>query len=177
MAAANSSISPRTRHRARQEAVRRQFANVQPNSGSQMNQAVFLALLQPGDTFMGLDLAFRRPSHPRLARQHVRQVVQAGAYTVRKDDQILDMDAIAKQAEEVKPKLIIAGGSAYSRSGTSSASARSPTASAPICWSTWPISPASLPVASILAGAACPCRHDDHAQVAARPARRHDPHQ
>ena len=47
-----------------------QFANVQPNSGSQMNQAVFLALLQPGDTFMGLDLN---------ARQHERQVVQPGA--------------------------------------------------------------------------------------------------
>ena len=52
------------------------FANVQPNSGSQMNQAVFLALLQPGDTFMGLDLEFGRPPDPRLAGQHERQMVQ-----------------------------------------------------------------------------------------------------
>ena len=93
-----------------------QFANVQPNSGSQMNQAVFLALLQPGDTFMGLDLA----AGGHLT--HGSPVNMSGKwfkplhYTVRKDDQILDMDAIAKQAEEVKPKLIIAGGSAYSRS-------------------------------------------------------------
>ncbi len=51
-----------------------QFANVQPNSGSQMNQAVFLALLQPGDTFMGLDR--RRTSHARRAGEYFRQMVQ-----------------------------------------------------------------------------------------------------
>ncbi|MGM4922781.1 serine hydroxymethyltransferase [Tardiphaga sp. 804_B3_N1_9] len=93
-----------------------QFANVQPNSGSQMNQAVFLALLQPGDTFMGLDLAagghLTHGSPVNMSGKWFKPV----HYTVRKDDQILDMDAIAKQAEEVKPKLIIAGGSAYSRS-------------------------------------------------------------
>jgi glycine hydroxymethyltransferase len=91
------------------------FANVQPNSGSQMNQAVFLALLQPGDTFMGLDLA----AGGHLT--HGAPVNMSGKwfkpvhYTVRRDDQIIDMDAVAKQAEEVRPKLIIAGGSAYSR--------------------------------------------------------------
>lgn len=93
-----------------------QFANVQPNSGSQMNQAVFLALLQPGDTFMGLDLAagghLTHGSPVNMSGKWFKPV----HYTVRKDDQILDMDVIAKQAEEVKPKLIIAGGSAYSRS-------------------------------------------------------------
>ncbi|MGM4917695.1 serine hydroxymethyltransferase [Tardiphaga sp. 813_E8_N1_3] len=93
-----------------------QFANVQPNSGSQMNQAVFLALLQPGDTFMGLDLAagghLTHGSPVNMSGKWFKPV----HYTVRKDDQLLDMDAIAKQAEEVKPKLIIAGGSAYSRS-------------------------------------------------------------
>ncbi len=92
------------------------FANVQPNSGSQMNQAVFLALLQPGDTFMGLDLAagghLTHGSPVNMSGKWFKPV----HYTVRKDDQLLDMDAIAKQAEEVKPKLIIAGGSAYSRS-------------------------------------------------------------
>ena len=92
-----------------------QFANVQPNSGSQMNQAVFLALLQPGDTFMGLDLA----AGGHLT--HGAPVNMSGKwftpkhYTVRREDQLIDMDAVAKQAQEVKPKLIIAGGSAYSR--------------------------------------------------------------
>ncbi|WP_457936364.1 serine hydroxymethyltransferase [Mesorhizobium sp. 10J20-29] len=91
------------------------FANVQPNSGSQMNQAVFLALLQPGDTFMGLDLN----SGGHLT--HGSPVNMSGkwfnvvSYGVRKDDHLLDMDAIEKQAHETKPKLILAGGTAYSR--------------------------------------------------------------
>ncbi|QPC87371.1 aminotransferase class I/II-fold pyridoxal phosphate-dependent enzyme [Mesorhizobium sp. NBSH29] len=91
------------------------FANVQPNSGSQMNQAVFLALLQPGDTFMGLDLN----SGGHLT--HGSPVNMSGkwfnvvSYGVREDDHLLDMDAIEKKAHEVKPKLILAGGTAYSR--------------------------------------------------------------
>ncbi|MBU0585827.1 MAG: serine hydroxymethyltransferase [Alphaproteobacteria bacterium] len=91
------------------------FANVQPNSGSQMNQAVFLALLQPGDTFMGLDLN----SGGHLT--HGSPVNMSGkwfnvvSYGVRQDDHLLDMDAIEKQAHETKPKLILAGGTAYSR--------------------------------------------------------------
>ena len=91
------------------------FANVQPNSGSQMNQAVFLALLQPGDTFMGLDLN----SGGHLT--HGSPVNMSGkwfkvaSYGVRKDNQQLDMDEIAETARRVRPKLIIAGGTAYSR--------------------------------------------------------------
>ena len=91
------------------------FANVQPNSGSQMNQAVFLALLQPGDTFMGLDLN----SGGHLT--HGSPVNMSGkwfnvvSYGVREDDHLLDMDAIEKQAHETRPKLILAGGTAYSR--------------------------------------------------------------
>ncbi len=91
------------------------FANVQPNSGSQMNQAVFLGLLQPGDTFMGLDLN----SGGHLT--HGSPVNMSGkwfnvvSYGVRADDHLLDMDAIARAAEEHKPKLIIGGGTAYSR--------------------------------------------------------------
>src|SRR5215471_11782062 len=92
-----------------------QFANVQPNSGSQMNQAVFLALMQPGDTFMGLDLAAGGHLTHGSPVNVSGKWFKASHYTVRKDDQILDMDQIAKQAEEVKPKLIIAGASAYSR--------------------------------------------------------------
>ena len=91
------------------------FANVQPNSGSQMNQAVFLALLEPGDTFMGLDLN----SGGHLT--HGSPVNMSGkwfnpvAYGVRESDELIDMDDVAKLAEEHKPKLIICGGTAYSR--------------------------------------------------------------
>jgi glycine hydroxymethyltransferase len=91
------------------------FANVQPNSGSQMNQAVFLALLQPGDTFMGLDLN----SGGHLT--HGSPVNMSGkwfhvvSYGVRKDDHLLDMDEVERLAHEHKPKLILAGGTAYSR--------------------------------------------------------------
>ncbi|HEY2249029.1 MAG TPA: serine hydroxymethyltransferase, partial [Bradyrhizobium sp.] len=92
------------------------FANVQPNSGSQMNQAVFLALLQPGDTFMGLDLAAGGHLTHGAPVNLSGKWFKAQHYTVRREDQIIDMDAVARRAEEVKPKLIIAGGSAYSRS-------------------------------------------------------------
>ena len=91
------------------------FANVQPNSGSQMNQAVFLALLEPGDTFMGLDLN----SGGHLT--HGSKVNMSGKwfnvvpYGVREDDHLLDMAAVERLAKEHKPKLIIAGGTAYSR--------------------------------------------------------------
>jgi glycine hydroxymethyltransferase len=91
------------------------FANVQPNSGSQMNQAVFLALLQPGDTFMGLDLAAGGHLTHGSPVNMSGKWFKPAHYTVRRDDQLIDMDAVEKQAHEVKPKLIIAGGSAYSR--------------------------------------------------------------
>jgi glycine hydroxymethyltransferase len=91
------------------------FANVQPNSGSQMNQAVFLALLQPGDKFMGLDL--NAGGH----LTHGSPVNMSGkwfhpiSYGVRRDDQLIDMDEVAEIARRERPKLIIAGGTAYSR--------------------------------------------------------------
>ena len=91
------------------------FANVQPNSGSQMNQAVFLALLQPGDTFMGLDLN----SGGHLT--HGSPVNMSGkwfnvvSYGVRQQDHLLDMDDVRARALEHRPKLILAGGTAYSR--------------------------------------------------------------
>jgi glycine hydroxymethyltransferase len=91
------------------------FANVQPNSGSQMNQAVFLALLQPGDTFMGLDLAAGGHLTHGSPVNISGKWFKAEHYTVRRDDQLIDMDDVARRAEAAKPKLIIAGGSAYSR--------------------------------------------------------------
>ncbi|WP_026606607.1 serine hydroxymethyltransferase [Methylocapsa acidiphila] len=91
------------------------FANVQPNSGSQANQAVFLALLQPGDTFLGLDLAagghLTHGSPVNLSGRWFKPV----AYGVRRDDHLIDIDAVARLAEEHKPKLILAGGSGYPR--------------------------------------------------------------
>jgi glycine hydroxymethyltransferase len=91
------------------------FANVQPNSGSQMNQAVFLALLQPGDTFMGLDLNagghLTHGSPVNMSGKWFKPV----PYTVRPDDHLIDMDEVARIARENKPKLIICGGTAYSR--------------------------------------------------------------
>ncbi len=91
------------------------FANVQPNSGSQMNQAVFLALLSPGDSFMGLDLNagghLTHGSPVNMSGKWFKVV----PYGVRKEDQRIDMDEVARIARTAKPKLIIAGGTAYSR--------------------------------------------------------------
>ncbi len=91
------------------------FANVQPHSGAQANQAVFFALMQPGDAFMGLSL----DAGGHLT--HGSPVNQSGKwfkpipYTVRRQDQRIDMDEVEALAKAHKPKLIIAGGSAYSR--------------------------------------------------------------
>ena len=88
---------------------------MQANSGSQMNQAVFLALLNPGDVFMGLDLAagghLTHGSPVNMSGKWFKPV----SYGVRPDDQKLDMDEIAALARKHRPKLIIAGGTAYSR--------------------------------------------------------------
>jgi glycine hydroxymethyltransferase len=92
-----------------------EFANVQTHSGSQMNQAVFLALLTPGDTFMGLDLNagghLTHGSPVNMSGKWFKVV----PYGVRRDDHRIDMDDVARIARENKPKLIIAGGTAYSR--------------------------------------------------------------
>jgi glycine hydroxymethyltransferase len=91
------------------------FANVQPHSGAQANQSVFLALLKPGDTILGMSLdAGGHLTHgaaPNLSGKWFHAV----QYGVRKDDGILDYDALERLARTEKPKLIIAGGSAYPR--------------------------------------------------------------
>ena len=93
-----------------------EYANVQPNSGSQMNQAVFLALLEPGDTFMGLDLNsgghLTHGSPVNVSGKWFNPV----SYGVRREDELIDMDQVAAIARERRPKLIICGGTAYSRS-------------------------------------------------------------
>ena len=91
------------------------FVNVQPHSGAQANQAVFLALLQPGDRIMGLNLA--HGGH----LTHGSPVTMSGkwfdvvSYEVRQDNQRIDMDNVRKVALETRPRLIIAGASAYPR--------------------------------------------------------------
>jgi len=91
------------------------FANVQPHSGAQANQAVFLALLQPGDTIMGMSLAagghLTHGAPPNLSGKWFRVV----DYGVRQEDGLLDYEALEERARAEKPRLIIAGGSAYSR--------------------------------------------------------------
>ena len=91
------------------------FANVQPNSGSQANQGVFLALLQPGDTFMGLDLAagghLTHGSPVNMSGKWFKPV----SYGVDRETHRIDMDDVAALARQHRPKVIIAGGSAYAR--------------------------------------------------------------
>ncbi len=92
-----------------------EYANVQPHSGSQANEAAYAAVLQPGDTLLGMNLAHGghlTHGHPLNFSGKLYKVV---AYGVRRDDELIDYDELAKLAEEHKPKLIIAGASAYSR--------------------------------------------------------------
>ncbi|MBV8402399.1 MAG: serine hydroxymethyltransferase, partial [Acetobacteraceae bacterium] len=92
-----------------------EFANVQPHSGAQANQAVFLALLKPGDAILGMSLdAGGHLTHgapPNLSGKWFR----ASRYGVRREDGLLDYEEMERAAREVRPRLIIAGGSAYPR--------------------------------------------------------------
>jgi glycine hydroxymethyltransferase len=91
------------------------FANVQPNSGSQANQGVFQALLQPGDTILGMSLdAGGHLTHGAAPNQSGKWF-NAIQYGVRKQDNLIDYDEVQRLATEHKPKLIIAGGSAIPR--------------------------------------------------------------
>ena len=91
------------------------FANVQPNSGSQANQGVFLALLQPGDTILGMDLAsgghLTHGAPPNMSGKWFNAVT----YGVTQDTNLIDYDQVEALATEHQPKMIICGGSAYSR--------------------------------------------------------------
>src|SRR5690606_10524768 len=92
-----------------------EFANVQPHSGSQANAAVYLALLEPGDTVLGLDLAHGGHLTHGMHLNISGMLYNFISFGVRKEDQRLDFDQIAKLAREHKPKLIVAGASAYLR--------------------------------------------------------------
>ena len=91
------------------------FANVQPHSGAQANQAAFMALMQPGDTFMGLSLAAGGHLTHGSPVNYSGKWFHPVPYGVRRQDQQIDMDEVASLAKEHKPKVIVAGGSAYPR--------------------------------------------------------------
>jgi glycine hydroxymethyltransferase len=91
------------------------YANVQPHSGASANAEVFFALMQPGDTFMGLNLAAGGHLSHGMAINMSGKWFKPVPYNVRREDQRIDMEELEKLAKEHKPKLIIAGGSAYPR--------------------------------------------------------------
>lgn len=91
------------------------FANVQPHSGSQANCAAYMALIEPGDTVMGMDLAAGGHLTHGAPVSFSGQTYNFVSYSVDSETELLDFDAILKQAQEVKPKLIVAGASAYSQ--------------------------------------------------------------
>ncbi|MCK8783853.1 serine hydroxymethyltransferase [Roseomonas sp. NAR14] len=92
-----------------------EFANVQPHSGAQANQAVFFATMQPGDTFMGLDLAAGGHLTHGSPVNYSGKWFKVAPYTVRREDGVIDMAEVARIARESRPKVIVAGGSAYAR--------------------------------------------------------------
>ena len=92
-----------------------EFANVQPHSGSQANQAVYMTLLKPGDTVLGLDLAHGGHLTHGMKLNLSGQLYNFIHYGVNEQTHLLDFDQIAKLAREHKPKLIVAGASAYPR--------------------------------------------------------------
>jgi glycine hydroxymethyltransferase len=102
------------RDRAKQ-LFKAEYANVQPHSGSQANEAAYASVLQPGDTILGMNLAHGghlTHGHPLNFSGKLYKIVP---YGVRKDDELIDYDEVARLAEEHKPKMIIAGASAYAR--------------------------------------------------------------
>src|SRR5579875_1473051 len=102
------------RERAKQ-VFKAEYANVQPHSGSQANEAAYASVLQPGDTILGMNLAHGghlTHGHPLNFSGKLYKVV---AYGVRREDERIDYEEVARLADEHKPKMIIAGASAYSR--------------------------------------------------------------
>src|SRR5689334_15832456 len=92
-----------------------EYVNVQPHSGSQANEAAYASVLQPGDTILGMNLAHGghlTHGHPLNFSGKLYKVI---AYGVRRDNELIDYDELERLADEHKPKLIIAGASAYSR--------------------------------------------------------------
>ena len=92
-----------------------EYVNVQPHSGSQANQAAFAAVLNPGDTILGLSLAHGGHLTHGFKLNFSGKTYNAVHYGVRRDDELIDLDEVERLAQEHKPRMIITGGSAYSR--------------------------------------------------------------
>ncbi len=92
-----------------------EYANVQPHSGAQANAAVMAALLSPGDTILGLDLAHGGHLTHGMKLNFSGKLYDVAAYHVREDDHRVDMDEVERLARDRRPKLIVAGWSAYPR--------------------------------------------------------------
>ena len=151
------------------------YANVQPHSGSSANAAVYLALLNAGDTILGMSLAHGGHLTHGAKVSSSGKLYNAVQYGLDTATGLIDYDEVERLAVEHKPKMIVAGFSAYPRPSTSRASAPSPTRSAPTCSSTWPTSPAWSPPASTRTRSLRRRGHHHHPQDPARPARRPDP--
>jgi glycine hydroxymethyltransferase len=91
-----------------------EYANVQPHSGSQANAAVYMAMLQPGDTILGMSLAHGGHLTHGASVNFSGKLYKGVAYGLRPDDETLDYDEVERLAHEHKPKMIVAGASAYS---------------------------------------------------------------
>jgi len=92
-----------------------EYSNVQPHSGAQANAAIFLALLQPGDPILGFDLSHGGHLSHGSSVNYSGKIYDAHFYGVEADSGLIDMDKVANKAEQVKPKLIVCGASAYSQ--------------------------------------------------------------
>ena len=90
-------------------------ANVQPHAGGPANMAAYFALIEPGDADPGPAPRPRRPPHPRAQGQLLRPALRRAPYGVRREDSLIDFDEMRRLAHEVRPKLIVAGASAYPR--------------------------------------------------------------
>jgi glycine hydroxymethyltransferase len=97
------------------ELFKAEYVNVQPHSGSQANQAAYAAVIQPGDTIMGLDLAHGGHLTHGHKLNFSGKTYKVVGYQVRREDERIDFGHMAQLADEHKPKMIIAGGSAYAR--------------------------------------------------------------
>ena len=150
-------------------------ANVQPHSGVQANFCAYMALMPPGETILGMSLPHGGHLSHGTSVSHTGQVWKSAAYGVRPESGLIDYDEVREIAKKVRPKLIIAGGSAYAPFSTSRRFAASPTKWAPSSWSTWRTSPGWLPVACTLHRSRTRTSPQHHAQDAPRPARRADP--
>ena len=92
-----------------------EHANVQPHSGSQANMSVYLTELEPGDTYLAMDLAHGGHLTHGMHLNFSGQLYNVAHYGVREDDHRIDYDQVASMARELKPKMIVAGASAYPR--------------------------------------------------------------